>query len=95
MRAKHIIGDFEGAKTFLTPKLFCQHTKITSQTIGISRTFVFLCTGATIFQKCFRLIVNYRFLIVFMKLQLTIIETHNWVITKWEEKYQVNNTCKS
>jgi hypothetical protein len=41
--------------------------KITSQTIRISRALVFLCTGATKFPKCFRFIVVYSFLIIFMK----------------------------
>jgi hypothetical protein len=81
MWAKHIIAALRtiwGSKSLgLAPSInpskspimcYASIQKIASQTIRISRTLVFLCTGATIFPKCFRFIVVYSFLIVFMKL---------------------------
>ena len=70
MRAKHIIidfkGFFEGVKKVEAPSKnpekspimsFASIQKITSQTIRISGTLVFLCTGATVSPNFFHFIV--------------------------------------
>jgi hypothetical protein len=76
----HFKGYFEGAKTFLTPKIVpgpleisremdhyevCpKQKKIMSLIFKISGALEFLCTGATKCPKNFLFIVDYRFLIV-------------------------------
>jgi hypothetical protein len=57
---------------------FASIQKIISQTIRISRTLIFSCTGATIFPKCFRFIGVCLFLIVFVKFGKGYVTMFHW-----------------